>query len=254
MVLTDTHTHFYLDEFGEDLDKVVKRAFAKKVTRLFLPSIDYKHFKSMLNLKKKFPENIFLMSGLHPCYVNENYEFELLQVKKFLDKNDIVAVGEIGIDLHWKKENLDLQINVFKQQIDIANKYNLPVVIHCRESLNEILKVLKNRKVNCGGVFHCFAGTIEEAKQIIELGFKLGIGGIVTFKNGQIDKFLHKIDIKHIVLETDSPYLAPTPHRGKRNESSFIDIICKKISDIYQLSYSEVAKITTQNSIEIFKI
>ena len=208
----------------------------------------------MLNLKNKFPENIFLMSGLHPCYVNENYEFELDQVKMFIDKNDIVAVGEIGIDLHWKKDNLDLQINIFKQQIDIANQYNLPVVIHCRESLTEILKVLKNKNVNCGGVFHCFTGNIEDAKQIIDLGFKLGIGGVVTFKNGKIDKFLNQIDIKNIVLETDSPYLAPTPHRGKRNESSYTDLICKKISEIYQLSYAEVAQITTQNSIEIFKI
>ena len=253
MVLTDTHTHLYLEEFNKDLNEVVNRAFTKKITRLFLPSICYKYFKSMLNLKNKFPENIFLMSGLHPCYVNENYEFELDQVKMFLDKNDIVAVGEIGIDLHWKKDNLDLQINVFKEQIDIANKYNLPVVIHCRDSLTEILKVLKNKKVNCGGVFHCFTGTIEDAKQIIDLGFKLGIGGVITFKNGKIDKFLNQIDIKNIVLETDSPYLAPTPHRGKRNESSFIDLICKKISETYQLSYTEVAQITTQNSIDIFK-
>ncbi len=208
----------------------------------------------MLNLKNKFPDNIFLMSGLHPCYVNENYEFELDQVKMFIDKNDIIAVGEIGIDLHWKKDNLDLQINIFKEQIDIANQYNLPVVIHSRESLTEILKVLKNKNVNCGGVFHCFTGNIENAKQIIDLGFKLGIGGVVTFKNGKIDKFLNQIDIKNIVLETDSPYLAPTPHRGKRNESSFTDLICKKISEIYQLSYAEVAQITTQNSIEIFKI
>ena len=194
------------------------------------------------------------MSGLHPCYLNENYEFELDQVKMFIDKNDIIAVGEIGIDLHWKKDNLDLQINIFKEQIDIANQYNLPVVIHSRESLSEILKVLKNKNVNCGGVFHCFTGNIENAKQIIDLGFKLGIGGVVTFKNGKIDKFLNQIDIKNIVLETDSPYLAPTPHRGKRNESSFTDLICKKISEIYQLSYAEVAQITTQNSIEIFKI
>ena len=133
----------------------------------------------------------------------------------FIDKNDIVAVGEIGIDLHRKKDNLDLQINIFKEQIDIANQYNLPVVIHSRESLTEILKVLKNKNVNCGGVFHCFTGNIEDAKQIIDLGFKLGIGGVVTFKNGKIDKFLNQIDIKNIVLETDSPYLAPTPHRVK---------------------------------------
>ena len=129
----------------------------------------------MLNLKNKFPNNIFLMSGLHPCYVNENYEFELDQVKMYINENDIVAVGEIGIDLHWKKNNLDLQINIFEKQIDIANKYNLPVVIHCRESLTEILKVLKNKKVNCGGVFHCFTGTLKDAKQIIDLGFKLGL-------------------------------------------------------------------------------
>ena len=159
-----------------------------------------------------------------------------------------------AIKIQPSKKKSDLQINVFKKQIDIANKYNLPVVIHCRESLTEILKVLKSKKVNCGGVFHCFTGTLEDAKQIIDLGFKLGIGGVVTFKNGKIDKFLNQIDIKNIVLETDSPYLAPTPHRGKRNESSFTDLVCAKVSEIFQLSYTEVAQITTQNSIEIFKI
>ena len=255
MVLTDTHTHLYLEEFSEDLNEVVNRAFIKKVTRLFLPSICYKHYKSMLNLKNKFPDNIFLMSGLHPCYANENYEFELDQVKMFIDKNDIVAVGEIGIDLYWDKTYLKEQQDAFRFQIRLAIKNDLPIVIHCREAFDEIFEILNQE--NCDslrGVFHCFTGDLNQAKKAISLGFLLGIGGVVTFKNGGIDKFLNQIDLNHIVLETDSPYLAPVPFRGKRNESSYIIYVLEKLSELYKIPKKEIALVTTNNAKKMFSL
>ena len=252
MIFTDTHTHLYLEQFNDDIDIVIEKAFNNNVNRLFFPAIDSKYSISMYELKKKYPENIFLMSGLHPCYVKENFLNEILHVEKAIDDNDIIAIGEIGIDLYWDKSNLDLQIKAFEMQIDIANKYNLPIVIHCRNSFNEIYNVLSKKKPINGGIFHCFSGDLDQAKKIIDLGMKLGIGGVVTFKNGKIDKFLNKIDIKNIVLETDSPYLSPTPFRGKRNESANIKYIAEKLCNIYSLSYEEIAKITTQNSIDVF--
>ena len=254
MSFTDTHTHLYLEQFNDDIDSVIENSISSNVNRLFLPAINSAHTESMFLLKERYPENIFLMSGLHPCYVDSNFLDEIKHVEMIINENEIVAVGEIGIDLYWDKTNLDFQIEAFQSQISIANNHNLPIVIHCRESFDQIYNVLNKNKVNYGGIFHCFSGDLSQANKIIDMGMKLGIGGVVTFKNGKIDKFLDQIDIKHIVLETDSPYLAPTPHRGKRNESSFTDLICKKISEIYQLSYTEVAQITTQNSIEIFRI
>jgi len=237
MIISDTHTHLYLKEFDSDRDQVINNAITSNVSRLFLPAIDSSHTQSMLILKKKFPKNIFLMAGLHPCYIGENYLEELEHVEKNIIENQCIAVGEIGIDLHWETENLGLQKEVFIKQIRLAKKYNLPIVIHSRKSYNEIFEVLELEGTkNLSGIFHCFTGTLEEANKIISMGMKLGIGGVVTFKNGMIDKFLDKIDLKHIVLETDSPYLAPSPNRGKRNESSFIINIAKKLAEIYQVS------------------
>ena len=195
------------------------------------------------------------MSGLHPCYVKKNYLQEILHVEKNLseDKN-IVAIGEIGIDLYWDKSNLDLQLKAFERQIELSNDYNLPIVIHSRESFNEIYKVLKKSSSNKGGIFHCFTGTLEDANKIIDLGMKIGIGGVVTFKNGKIDKFLEHIGIHNIVLETDSPYLSPEPHRGKRNESMNITFIADKLCDIYGLTTKEIADITTKNSKDVFGV
>jgi TatD DNase family protein len=209
----------------------------------------------MLTLKRKFPKNIFLMAGLHPCYIGENYLDELKHVEKNIIENKCIAVGEIGIDLHWETKNLELQKEVFMQQIRLAKKYNLPIVIHSRKSYDEIFEVLElEGTTDLSGIFHCFTGTLEEANKIISMGMKLGIGGVVTFKNGMIDKFLDKIDLKHIVLETDSPYLAPSPNRGKRNESAFIINIAEKLTEIYQVSIEEITNTTTNNSIEVFKI
>ncbi|RCL69704.1 MAG: TatD family deoxyribonuclease [Bacteroidetes bacterium] len=254
MVFTDTHTHLYLDEFSNDIDIVIENAFSSNVKRLFFPAINSKYSSSMFNLQKKYPENIFLMSGLHPCYVGKDFSDEISLVQNILKNNHIVAIGEIGIDLYWDKSNLSMQTKAFEMQIEIANNNHLPIVIHCRESFDEIYNVLINNKPLNGGVFHCFSGDLEQANKIIELDMKLGIGGVVTFKNGKIDKFLNQIDIKNIVLETDSPYLSPAPFRGNRNQSANIKIIAEKLCDIYNLSLNEIAKITTHNSKEVFKV
>lgn len=254
MVFTDTHTHLYLDEFSNDIDIVIENAFSSNVKRLFFPAINSKYSSSMFNLQKKYPENIFLMSGLHPCYVGKDFSDEISLVQNILKNNHIVAIGEIGIDLYWDKSNLSMQTKAFEMQIEIANNNQLPIVIHCRESFDEIYNVLINNKPLNGGVFHCFSGDLEQANKIIELDMKLGIGGVVTFKNGKIDKFLNQIDIKNIVLETDSPYLSPAPFRGNRNQSANIKIIAEKLCDIYNLSLNEIAKITTHNSKEVFKV
>ena len=254
MSFTDTHTHLYLEQFKDDLDTVIENAISSGVNRLFFPAINSNYTDLMLDLKKKYPENIFLMSGLHPCYVSSDYLKEIRHVEKIINSNEIIAVGEIGIDLHWNKTNLDIQIKAFEAQISLANDHNLPIVIHCRQSFDEIYDVLIKNKVKNSGIFHCFSGSLDEAKKILDLGMKLGIGGVVTFKNGKIDKFLNQIDISNIVLETDSPYLSPAPFRGKRNESSNIKYIAKKLCDIYNLSIQEIADITTQNSKKIFGV
>jgi len=254
MSFTDTHTHLYLEQFRDDLDTVIENAISSGVNRFFFPAINSNYTDLMLDLKKKYPDNIFLMSGLHPCYVTSDYLKEIRHVEKIINSNEIVAVGEIGIDLHWDKTSLEIQIKAFDTQISLANDHNLPIVIHCRKSFDEIYDILIKNKVKNGGIFHCFSGNLDEAKKILDLGMKLGIGGVVTFKNGKIDKFLNQIDISNIVLETDSPYLSPEPFRGKRNESANIKYIAKKLCDIYNLSFQEIADITTENSKNIFGV
>ena len=204
---------------------------------------------------QQFPENIFLMMGLHPCYVKENYLEELKIVENELAQRKFYAIGEIGIDLYWDKSTLEIQKLSFRHQIQLAKKHKLPINIHCREAFDEIFEVLESEKSDdLFGIFHCFSGTYEQALQAISLNMKLGIGGVVTFKNGKIDQFLDKIDIKNIVLETDSPYLAPVPYRGKRNESSYLIPVIQKLSEIYSLSIDEIAAITTQNSKDVFGV
>ena len=255
MQIIDTHTHLYLNQFREDIDDVIAQAKENGVKKFIFPAIDSSHFERMHNLKKKYPNDIFLMSGLHPTDVKENYKDELDFVVNTLKTNNYVAIGEIGIDLYWEKSFLKQQQDAFKFQIRLAIKHDLPIVIHCREAFNEIFEILD--KENCDklrGVFHCFSGTFEEAQRAINLGFVLGIGGVVTFKNGGIDKFLHKIDLKNIVLETDSPYLAPVPFRGKRNESSYIIYVLEKLSEIYGISKEKIAEITSKNAEKVFRL
>ncbi len=255
MKITDTHTHIYSEAFDEDRDIMISRAIAQGVTRFFIPAIDSTYTEAMLKLKKNHPENVFLMMGLHPTHVKDNYEEELNHVEDMLAKRKFYAVGEIGIDLYWDKSTLKIQQEAFKYQIKLAKKYGLPIVIHCRESFDEIFEVLEQEKSDdLFGIFHCFTGTFEQAQQAISYNMKLGIGGVVTFKNGKIDQFLHQIDLSHIVLETDAPYLAPVPYRGKRNESAYIIKVMEKLSEIYHVSLEEIANTTTKNSKDIFGI
>lgn len=255
MIITDTHTHLYSEQFNDDRHEVIQRAISLGVERFFIPAIDSTYTKAMLQLEKEFPENVHLMMGLHPTHVKENYEDELKHVKDMLVQRPFVAVGEIGIDLYWDKSTLQLQQDAFKRQIKLAKHYKLPIVIHCRESFNEIFEILEEEKGDdLFGIFHCFTGTLEQAHQAISYNMKLGIGGVVTFKNGKIDKFLNQINLNHIVLETDSPYLAPTPYRGKRNESAYILNIVQKLSTIYNKPVEKIAEITTVNSKAIFNI
>ena len=252
-MLTDTHTHLYSDHFNEDLSLVMQRAFDSGVKRLFIPAIDSATTEAMYSLEKQYPDNVFLMMGLHPTSVKSNFEQELEHVKREFSKRHFFAVGEIGIDLYWDKSNLENQKKAFKIQIQLAKKYKLPIVIHCRDAFDEIFQILESENDDdLIGIFHCFTGTEEQANKAISFNMKLGIGGVVTFKNGKIDTFLNKIDIKNIVLETDSPYLSPVPYRGKRNESSYLHLVCKKLAEIYQLSEEEISLITTQNSKDVF--
>ncbi len=255
MKIIDTHTHLYLNQFKDDIDKVIQRSIDKGINKFIFPAIDSTHFDDMHDLKNKYPGSIYLMSGLHPTNVKENYKEELEFVVNSLKSHSYVAIGEIGIDLYWDKTYLKQQQDAFEFQIRLAIKNDLPIVIHCREAFDEIFEILD--KENCSklrGVFHCFTGTLEQANRAIQLGFKLGIGGVVTFKNGGIDKFLSQIDLKHIVLETDSPYLAPVPFRGKRNESSYITYVIDKLSEIYGLPIKEIASVTTKNAEKVFAL
>ena len=252
-ILTDTHTHLYSEEFDLDRIEMMQRAIDNGVSRFFIPAIDSTCTQSMYNLEHDYPNNVFLMMGLHPTYVKDNYLDELQHVENELAKRKFVAIGEIGIDLYWDKTHLAEQQVAFRRQIQLAKYYKLPIVIHCREAFDEIFEILEEEKSpELFGVFHCFTGTYEQALQAISYNMKLGIGGVVTFKNGKIDQFLNRIDLKHIVLETDSPYLAPIPYRGKRNESSYLVNVADKLAQIYGVSTNEIAFATTHNSIEIF--
>ena len=251
--MIDTHTHLYLEQFRDDIDDVISRAKAVGVEKFYLPSINSKYNKSMHDLEKKYPDDVFCMIGLHPCYVDDNFDLEIDFVKKQIEKHDYKAIGEIGIDLFHEKKYLDQQVDAFEEQIKLAIEYDLPIVIHSRDSFDEIFEVLeKFKSEKLRGIFHCFTGNIDQAHQIIDLNFHLGIGGVLTFKNGKISEFLNEIPINKIVLETDSPYLAPSPHRGSRNESSYLKIIADKLAKVYNLEIDEISNITQQNSIEIF--
>lgn len=256
MILTDTHTHLYSSQFADDRTQMIQNAIEKGVTRFFIPAIDSTYVDRMYQLEAQNPDTVFLMMGLHPCYVKpETYLEELAFVENEFEKRNFYAVGEIGIDLYWDKTTLAIQKEAFQRQIQLAKKYKLPINIHCRDAFDEIFEVLELEKgEGLFGIFHCFSGDFEQAQKAISYGMKLGIGGVVTFKNGKIDQFLNQIDIKHIVLETDSPYLAPAPHRGKRNESSYVILVAQKLAEIYSLTIEEVAKITTENSKEVFGI
>src|ERR1700744_625831 len=255
MILTDTHTHLYYTDDLEKRTALMQRCFDNQVDRLFLPNVDSDSVRQVFALTDAYPENCFPMLGLHPCNVKEDWEAEIARIKSAGKGRKIHAVGEIGIDLYWDKTTLPQQIDAFNFQIEWAKSQNLPIVIHCREAFDEVFDVLDdNFDDKLFGIFHCFTGNVEQAKRAIGLGFHLGIGGVVTYKNGGLDQFLHEIDLSHIVLETDSPYLSPVPHRGKPNESSYLTYVAQKVADIYQQDLETIAHITTENSQKIFGV
>jgi TatD DNase family protein len=234
---------------------MMQRAIEAGVSRLFVPSIDSTYTQKMYDIESQFPDNVFLMMGLHPTYVKENYLEELAFVETELERRKFYAIGEIGMDLFWDKTFLKQQQLAFQYQIQLAKKYKLGINIHCRDAFDETFEVLESEKAtDLFGIFHCFTGDLDQAQRAISLGMKLGIGGVATFKNGMIDQFLHEIDLQHIVLETDAPYLAPAPHRGKRNESSYTLLVAQKLAEIYKVSVEEIAQITTENSKAVFGI
>lgn len=255
MQIIDTHTHLYSSQFDEDRDAAIQRAITAGVSNFVIPAIDSTYTQKMLDLEAAYPENIFLMMGLHPTHVKENVAEELAAVKEWIDKRKFYAIGEIGIDLYWDKTYLKEQQLAFKTQIQWAKEKKLPINIHCRDAFDEVFAILEEEKgPELYGIFHCFTGNLEQAKQAVSYNMKLGIGGVVTFKNGKIDKFLNEIPLSEIVLETDAPYLAPTPYRGKRNESSYLTNVIEKLVDIYGISEEEIASVTTANAKKVFGI
>ncbi len=255
MKLIDTHCHLYSQEFNEDRDVMIKRALQQGVEKFYLPAIDSTEIDGMLALEDKYPGVCIAMMGLHPCYVKENYESELAIVKEWLNKRSFAAVGEIGLDFYWDTSFKEQQIEAFNLQMDWAFKKKLPIVIHTRNAMQETIEMVKPfAEKGLKGIFHCFSGSYESAQQIINMGFLLGIGGVVTYKNAGLGEVLSKIELEHLVLETDAPYLTPVPFRGKRNESSYLQYIVEKLSDIKQISAEEIAAITTANSDRLFKL
>ena len=255
MNLIDTHTHLYLEEFDEDRRVVFQRALALGIKQFYLPSIDSASTQRMFDLEAAYPDQVQLMMGLHPSHVKENATEELAHVKQHLDQRAFAAIGEIGIDLFWDKTFIKEQQLAFGLQVEWAKEKNLPIVIHCREAFDEVFEVLEShRDDSLNGIFHCFTGTLEQAKRALDFNLKLGIGGVVTFKNGKIDQFLDQIPLESIVLETDAPYLAPVPYRGKRNESSYLIKVVQKLADIYHVSPKKIADMTTNSALSVFKI
>ena len=252
--MIDTHSHIYSEEFDADRNEAIRRAKEAGIRHIILPNVDSESLPRMLALEAEYPGYCHAAIGLHPTSVNENYEDELKLVKSELDRRDYIAIGEIGIDLYWDKTFLGAQIKAFQQQLDWALDYNLPVIIHVRDSFRETMDALapyKDRKLT--GVFHSFTGSMEEAQEMIDFGgFKIGINGIVTFKNSGLSSVVAQTGIEHIILETDSPYLTPVPYRGKRNESAYLSYICEQISKTLNLSKQEIAEKTTENALKLF--
>lgn len=256
MKLIDTHTHLYLNQFEEDRTDMIARAQAAGVTRFYLPCIDSEHIASMLALEKSYPDVCFAMPGLHPCSVGENVVEELTFVKNMLEESrQWCAIGEIGLDLYWDKTFFEQQKEAFIQQIRWAKEYNLPIVIHSRDATEECIEIVAAEKdERLQGVFHCFGGSLAEAQRIMELDFMMGIGGVLTFKKSGLDLVAKEIPLEYLILETDAPYLAPVPFRGKRNESSYLRLVAEKLAEIKEVSLEEIAAQTTANALKMYKL
>ena len=257
MNFIDTHTHLFASEFDNDIDIVIKNALDNGISKMLLPNIDSTTTTKMLQLCDRYPNNCYPMIGLHPCSIKkDNLEKEISHVEQMLSQNKFIAVGEIGLDLYWDKSTLDLQKIAFESQIELAKKYKLPIAIHVRDSFDEAIEIVERlNDYNLSGVFHCFTGNLEEAQRIINLkNFYLGIGGVVTFKNGGINKIINQVSLDRIILETDSPYLSPTPFRGTRNESKYLLNIAHKMAELYNIDIEDIAKKTTKNAIDLFHL
>jgi len=253
MRLVDTHTHLYLEQFDEDREDMMQRALAADVREMYLPNIDSNSIEAMLRMEAAYPERCFAMMGLHPCSVGENYREELAIVREWLEKRPFCAVGEIGIDLHWDTTFRQQQEESFLTQCEWAKKMDIPIVIHTRKATQVVIDLVREVKdERLRGIFHCFGGTLQEAQAIIELGFHVGIGGVLTFKKAGLDKVMEAVDLEHVVLETDSPYLAPVPHRGKRNESAYVRLVAEKLAEVKGIPLEQVAEVTSANADKIF--
>lgn len=249
----DTHAHIYNKAFEKDLSEVIDHCRDKGMEQIYMPNVDHASIDAMLEVENKYPECVATM-GLHPCSVNKDFEKELYLVEEWLSKRPFAAVGEIGLDLYWDKTHLQEQQEAFRIQTEWAKEKEMPIIIHCREAFQEtfeLVEALKDERLS--GVFHCFTGSLEEAKQLIGAGFFLGIGGVATFKNGGLDKVLPHIDLQHLVLETDSPYLAPVPYRGKRNSPEYIPIVAERVAELTGSTIEEVFAITSQNARKLYK-
>ena len=255
MILTDSHAHLYLEQFDHDRHEVIRQAIDQDVRLMFLPNIDKDSIAPMMQLVADFPQHCFPMMGLHPTSVGKDYLEQLDMVKDWLRKQKFCAIGEMGIDLYWDKTFYAEQQEAFRIQVELALEYDLPIVIHSRNSFDEIFSLLdKVYRPGLRGVFHCFTGTLEQAEHIISLGFKLGIGGVLTYKNSGLPDVIKKVSLDHLLLETDAPFLAPVPHRGKRNESAYVNAVAKRLAELKGMNIEEVADVTTRNAIKLFKV
>lgn len=251
--MVDTHCHLYLDDFKADINEVMARAGAAGVNQFYLPAIDSSEIENMFKLESAYPGNCIAMMGLHPCSVKENFLDELNIVEDWLSKRSFAAVGEIGLDFYWDKTFANHQYKAFRKQIELSLHYKLPIVIHTRNAMQETIEVVKEYvPVGVRGIFHCFGGTVADAREIIDAGFYLGIGGVLTYKKAGLGAVLSEIGLEHIVLETDAPYLTPVPFRGKRNESSYIKYIAEELARVKNVSVEEVDTVTTANAEKIF--
>ncbi len=254
-MLIDTHSHIYSEDFTHDRDEALQRAYESGIKKIILPNIDTGSIKHMLDLADAYPHLCYPLIGLHPTSVDEDYSEELLAMEYWLEKRKFHGIGEIGIDLYWEKKYEKEQKEAFRKQIKLAKKHNLPIVIHVRDSFDVTYEIIKEEQDgNLKGIFHCFTGDETEAQKVIDAGFHLGIGGVLTFKNSKLDQVISKIGIENLVLETDTPYLAPEPKRGRRNESSYLVFIAQKVAEIYNVPLTRVAEITTQNARKLFEI
>lgn len=254
-MLIDTHSHIYSEDFIDDLDEVLQNAYNNDIKKIVLPNIDSGSIKRLVDLSNAYPHVCYPLMGLHPTSVAADYKEELAAVEYWLSKQKFYGVGEIGIDLFWDRTYINEQKDAFRHQISLAKKYQLPIVVHVRDSFNEVYEILEEEQNGAlSGIFHCFTGTEDEAQKVVGLGFKLGIGGVLTFKNSKLDEVIKKIDLENLVLETDAPYLSPAPKRGQRNESAYLVYVAQKLADVYDMPVKDIAEITTANARNLFGI